>query len=71
MDKRLNMYYIFPGKNLLLRREKDFWNYQEDWLSSLGLSIDIKRVLISALKLVLTNITRPGKRRKVYLGSFN
>jgi len=70
MDKRLNIYYKFLGKNLLLRREKDFWNYQEDWLRDLGLSIDRKRILISALNLLLTNMTRPGKWRKVYPGSF-
>jgi len=70
MDTRLNIYYKFLGKNLLLRREKDFWNYQEDWLSNLGLTVDRKRVLISALNLLLTNMTRPGKWRKAYPGSF-
>jgi glycosyltransferase involved in cell wall biosynthesis len=70
LDKRLEDYYRFLGKKFLLFRENEFWVYQDDWLKSIGLSINRKRLVSSILKLIFANITRPKEIREVYRDRF-
>lgn len=65
LKDRTAEYYRFLGKNLLLRRENEFWAFQENWVSDLGMKIDRKRVVFSAIKVMMLNLTKPEKYSRV------
>jgi glycosyltransferase involved in cell wall biosynthesis len=66
MKRRLYVYYRFLGISLLQIRKRNFWKYQEDSLSGLGLSLDKMRVFLSSLSVALMNLTRPSQYRMAY-----
>jgi glycosyltransferase involved in cell wall biosynthesis len=59
--KKLNDYYRFLGVSYLQRREKEFWQHQENTLNEMKLFLDWKRIRTAALGVFIANITRPGQ----------
>jgi hypothetical protein len=64
----LRKYYRFLGKNLLLRRKREFWKYHLDGLKKIGYPLDYMKLLGGFLRevgLILLNPQNSYKRFKV------
>ena len=66
LDKRLNDYYRFLGVCLLQYRESGFWSHQEEYLASMGISLNKSRIVLSAAGVFLENITRLEQYQKIF-----
>lgn len=66
LSKRLHDYYRFLGVSLLQRRERDFWRHQEEYLASMGTSINKSRIILSAAGVFLENITRLEQYQRIF-----
>src|SRR5439155_18145007 len=49
LDRLISKYYRFLGKSLLLRRDKNFWDYHTNQLSQLGFEFSRARLYFAAL----------------------
>jgi glycosyltransferase involved in cell wall biosynthesis len=45
LRKRFNEYYRFLGKNVLLRRKKEFWQYHKNGLNNIGYSFSYRKLI--------------------------
>jgi glycosyltransferase involved in cell wall biosynthesis len=59
LNQHLAQYYRFLGKNLLLRRDKDFWDYHRKQLSEAGIGLSRSRVARAALANLCTAAVNP------------
>lgn len=56
MEKHLNIYYRFLGKNVLKLREKEFWDFHKKGLRDIGFPIRYSRLSINAIALLYNHL---------------
>jgi glycosyltransferase involved in cell wall biosynthesis len=56
LKKRFDEYYRFLGKNVLLRRKKEFWEYHKNGLNNLGCSFSIRRLIAGLFHEIIIRI---------------
>jgi len=66
LSKRLHDYYRFLGLSVLQYRKSDFWSYQEEYLASMGISLNKSRIVLSAAGVFLENITCLEQYQKIF-----
>ncbi|MFC2043239.1 glycosyltransferase family 2 protein [Chloroflexota bacterium] len=66
LRKRLHDYYRFLGVSLMQYRESDFWRHQEEYLGSMGFSLNKSRIVRSAAGVFLENIMRLEQYKKLF-----
>ena len=59
LNSHLNEYYKFLGKSVLLRRDKQFWNYHKGQLIDAGVGFSSSRLMQGLIKTLAGAVVRP------------
>jgi len=66
LNKRLHDYYRFLGVSLIQYRNRDFWRHEEEYLASMGISLNKSRMVLAAAGVFLENITHLEQYQRIF-----